>query len=322
MLRQRLAARPFALRNGRLMSSTAEIPTAAAGPLFPGFRRLDVDTGAARIRAIVGGSGPPLLLLHGYPQTHAIWHGVAARLMQRFTLVCADLRGYGDSSKPPTAPDHASYSKRAMAGDMVALMVALGHQRFFLAGHDRGGRVAHRLALDHPGRVLKLATLDIAPTREMYAGTTDAFARAYWHWFFLIQPAPFPERMIGADPDAYWLKKCGSGSAGLTPFTKEALAEYLRCFRDPATIHASCEDYRAAASIDIAHDDADGGRRLEAPLLALWGEHGAVHRCFDVLALWRRRAADVRGHPLPGGHYLAEELPDLVASEFLAFFGE
>ena len=290
--------------------------------LFPGFRLLDVATSGARIRVRTGGQGPALLLLHGYPQTHALWHKLADRLSRRFTLVCADLRGYGDSEKPPTDAEHAPYSKRAMARDMAEVMAALGHQRFFVGAHDRGARVGHRLALDHPGRVARLATLDIAPTREMYAGTGDAFARAYWHWFFLIQPAPFPERMIGADPEAYWRKKCGSGSAGLSPFSKEALADYLRCFADPATIHASCEDYRAAATIDIRHDDEDGGRKLEQPLLALWGEHGVIGRCFDPLALWRLRAADVRGHSLPGGHYLAEELPDAVAAEFLAFFGE
>ncbi|WP_244488646.1 alpha/beta hydrolase [Bosea sp. Leaf344] len=290
--------------------------------LFPGFRLLDVATSGARIRVRTGGQGPALLLLHGYPQTHALWHKLADRLSRRFTLVCADLRGYGDSEKPPTDAEHAPYSKRAMAQDMAEVMTALGHQRFFVGAHDRGARVGHRLALDHPGRVARLATLDIAPTREMYAGTGDAFARAYWHWFFLIQPAPFPERMIGADPEAYWRKKCGSGSAGLSPFSKEALADYLRCFADHATIHASCEDYRAAATIDIRHDDEDGGRKLEQPLLALWGEHGVIGRCFDPLALWRLRADDVRGHSLPGGHYLAEELPDAVAAEFLAFFGK
>lgn len=290
--------------------------------LFPGFRLLDVAASGARIRVRTGGDGPPLLLLHGYPQTHALWHKVAGLLKDRFTLVCADLRGYGDSDKPPTDARHVPYSKRAMALDMAQAMSALGHERFAVGAHDRGARVAHRLALDHPHRVTRLATLDIAPTREMYAGTTDAFARAYWHWFFLIQPAPFPERMIGADPQAYWLKKCGSGSAGLAPFAPEALAHYLRSFADPATIHASCEDYRAAAAIDIVHDDEDGGRKLTQPLLALWGEHGAVGRCFDVLALWRRRAEIVRGHALPGGHYLAEELPDLVAAEFAAFLGE
>ncbi|MCX7340804.1 MAG: alpha/beta hydrolase [Hyphomicrobiales bacterium] len=289
-------------------------------PLFPGFRLLDIEVPGSRVRLRAGGNGPPLLLLHGYPQTHVLWHKVAAILSARFTIIAADLRGYGDSAKPAGGADHAAYSKRAMAGDLVAAMAALGHDRFFVGSHDRGARVGHRMALDHPRALLRLATLDIAPTREMYAGTSDAFARAYWHWFFLIQPAPFPERMIGADPDAYWLKKCGSGSAGLTPFDPAALAEYLRCFRDPATIHASCEDYRAAATIDIAHDDDDAGRKLEQPLLALWGELGAVNACFDVLALWRERASNVRGHALAGGHYLAEELPDQVAAEFLAFF--
>jgi haloacetate dehalogenase len=290
--------------------------------LFPGFRLFDVAASGARIRVRTGGAGPPLLLLHGYPQTHALWHKVAGRLKDSFTLVCADLRGYGDSEKPPSDDQHLPYSKRAMAQDMADVMSALGHERFTVGAHDRGARVGHRLALDHAERVTRLATLDIAPTREIYAGTTDAFARAYWHWFFLIQPAPFPEKMIGADPKAYWLKKCGSGSAGLAPFAPEALEHYLRCFADPATIHGSCEDYRAAATIDIAHDDADAGRKLTQPLLALWGEHGVIGRCFDPLALWRLRAEDVRGHALPGGHYLAEEVPDLVAAEFAAFFGE
>ncbi len=288
--------------------------------LFPGFRLLDVDVPGSRVRLRTGGVGPPMLLLHGYPQTHALWHKVAARLKDRFTIVAADLRGYGDSAKPPGGEGHEAYSKRAMALDLVHAMGALGHEGWFVGAHDRGARVAHRMALDHPDRVLKLAALDIAPTREMYRGTTDAFARAYWHWFFLIQPAPFPERMIGADPDAYWMKKCGSGSAGLTPFAPEALAEYLRCFRDPATIHASCEDYRAAATIDIRHDDEDGGRKLACPLLALWGADGIIGKCFDPLALWRERADDVRGHALPGGHYLAEELPDEVSAAFASFF--
>ena len=296
----------------------AELP--ATDTLFEGFRMLDVATSGTTIRLRTGGSGPPLLLLHGYPQTHALWHKVAPRLARRFTVVAADLRGYGDSGKPETTEDHSPYSKRAMALDMAEVMTALGHDRFFVCGHDRGGRVAHRLALDHAERVTKIAVLDIAPTREMYRNTTEAFARAYWHWFFLITPAPFPERMIGADPDAYWLKKCGSGSAGLAPFAPAALDHYLRCFRDPATIHASCEDYRAAASIDIAHDDGDAGRKLSAPLLVLWGRNGVIEKCFDALALWRQRASDVRGHALPGGHYLAEELPDLVAHELEQFF--
>ena len=303
------------------MNAVRTLPDDDASALFPGFRLVDVDTGDTTIRARVGGSGPPLLLLHGYPQTHVLWHKVAARLAGHFTLVCADLRGYGDSGKPATTADHAPYSKRAMAADMVAVMAALGHERFAVAGHDRGGRVAHRLAADHPDRVTRLAVLDIAPTREIYRDTTDAFARGYWHWFFLIQPAPFPETLIGTDPAFWWRKKCGGGSAGMTPFHPVALAEYLRCFADPAVIHASCEDYRAAATIDIAHDDADGGRKLPMPVLALWGANGIVARCFDVLALWGERAADVRGGPLPGGHYLAEECPDDVAGALAGFFG-
>lgn len=297
--------------------SVTELPV--EDDLFPGFRLLDVATSGARIRVRTGGEGPPLLLLHGYPQTHIMWRRIAPQLAQRFTLICPDLRGYGDSEKPATSADHAPYAKRAMAQDMAEVMSVLGHERFFVGSHDRGARVGHRLALDHAGRVLKLATLDIAPTREMYANTSDAFARAYWHWFFLIQPAPMPERMIGADPEFYWTSRRASD---MRLFEPAALAEYLRCFADPATIHASCEDYRAAATIDIAHDDADGGRKIECPMLALWGDRGAVGKCFDVLALWRERAVDVRGKALPGGHYLAEEIPELVAAEFTAFFGE
>lgn len=288
--------------------------------MFDGFKRFDHDTGTATIHGVTGGSGPPLLLLHGYPQTHAMWHKVAPVLAKQFTIVATDLRGYGRSSKPQTAPDHAPYSKRAMAADMVSVMKSFGHQRFRIGAHDRGARVAHRLALDWPDRVERLAVLDIAPTREMYQATTEGFARAYWHWFFLIQPAPFPERMIAADPDAYWIKKCGSGSAGLSPFAEAALADYLSAFRDPATIHASCEDYRAGATIDITHDDADGGRKLACPLLALWGRTGAIEAHFDCLDLWRRRAENVSGEALSGGHYLAEECPDLVCQRFLQFF--
>ncbi|MET0606670.1 MAG: alpha/beta hydrolase [Beijerinckiaceae bacterium] len=290
-----------------------------AGDLFPGFAQMDIPTARATIRARVGGEGPPLLLLHGYPQTHVMWHRVAPRLARSFRVVCADLRGYGDSSKPPSSDDHAPYSKRAMAQDMAEVMTSLGAEKFHVGSHDRGARVAHRLALDHSVRVLRLATLDIAPTREMYRDAGDAFARAYWHWFFLIQPAPLPERMIGADPDAYWM---GRRPADLKHFAPEALAEYLRCFRDPAAIHASCEDYRAAATIDIRHDDQDNGRKVACPMLALWGEHGVIGKCFDPLRLWRERAGNVRGRSLPGGHYLAEQLPDLVAEEFERFFGE
>lgn len=290
--------------------------------LFPGFTKHRVATPDAEIFCRVGGSGPALLLLHGYPQTSAMWHRVAPALTKAFTVVCADLRGYGRSSKPASTPDHAPYSKRAMAADMAAAMTHFGFDRFFVGAHDRGARVAHRLAADFPARVRALATLDIAPTREMYRNTTEAFARAYWHWFFLIQKAPFPERMIEADPKAYWLKKCGSGSAGLTPFSAEALDEYLAAFADPATIHGSCEDYRAAATIDLDHDDADGDTKLPMPVHALWGERGIIGKCFDPLALWRQRATTVTGGPLPGGHYLAEECPDLVIAEFTRFFAK
>ncbi len=281
-------------------------------------RRIPVYQGEIFCR--VGGQGMPVLLLHGYPQTSAMWHRVAPRLAETCTVVCADLRGYGRSHKPVTDKDHAPYSKRAMAADVAQLMTALGHERFYVGAHDRGARVAHRLALDCPDRVLALATLDIAPTREMYRDGDGAFAQAYWHWYWLTQPAPFPETLIGNDPDFYWLKKCGSGSAGLTPFAWQALNEYLTCFRDPAVIHASCEDYRAALTIDIAHDNADGDKKLEMPVRALWGANGAIEKHFDCLALWRERAINVDGHALAGGHYLAEELPHEVAREFIAHF--
>ena len=280
--------------------------------LFPGFATHDVETSGARIHARVGGSGPPVLLLHGYPQTHAIWHRVAPRLAERFTVVLADLRGYGDSEKPASAADHAPYAKRAMARDQVEVMEALGFEAFHLVGHDRGGRVGHRLALDHPARVKTLTVLDIAPTRHMYEKGGFDFARAYYHWYFLVQPEPLPERLIGADPEFFLRDKLGRGRAGLAPFAPAALAEYLRCFRDPAAIHALCEDYRAAAGIDLEDDRADEAARVEAPLLALWGEHGVVHRCFDVLAAWRERARSVSGRPLACGHYIPEEAPDAL----------
>jgi haloacetate dehalogenase len=291
--------------------------------LFPGFRSQLVSTPGTDIHCVIGPprDAPALLLLHGYPQTHAIWHKFAPRLAERFNVVASDLRGYGDSGKPASTPDHAPYSKREMARDQVELMRALGHERFLLAGHDRGGRVAHRLALDHPARVARLAVLDIAPTLAMYEQTTEAFARAYWHWFFLILPAPRPEQMIGRALDSVLPGKMGSGSAGLGPFTSEAWAEYQRCFT-PGMVHASCEDYRAAASIDLEHDRADraAGRKIAAPLLVLWGANGVIEKCFNALDEWRRVAEDVRGRSLPAGHYLPEEVPDLVASELEKFF--
>jgi haloacetate dehalogenase len=290
--------------------------------MFEGFKRVQVDTGEVTINAVIGGQGQPLLLLHGYPQTHAIWHKVAPRLSQQFTVVAADLRGYGDSGKPEGAPDHSNYGKRVMARDQVELMRRLGFDQFLLAGHDRGARVAHRLALDHPDRVLKLALLDISPTKKMYEGTNREFAQAYYHWFFLIQPRPLPEKLIGGDPQFYLLKKIGSGSAGLAPCTPEALEEYLRCFT-PETIHGSCEDYRASASIDLEHDRADiqAGNKVTCPLLVLWGQRGVIERCFAPLEDWAEVATDVHARALPGGHYLAEELPGMVLAEFSAFFG-
>jgi haloacetate dehalogenase len=280
--------------------------------LFPGFRTFDADAGnGVTIHGVTGGSGPPVLLLHGYPQTHAIWHKVAGELAKRFTVVATDLTGYGDSSKPTSsAPDHSPYRKAHMARDQMAVMKALGHNRFHLVGHDRGGRVAHRMALNHPEAIQTLTTLDIAPTHYMYQNTSDAFARAYWHWFFMIKAAPVPETMIGANPSFFLRQHMSRGPAGIDLFDPLAFAEYERCFNDPAAIHAACEDYRASATVDMTEDAADFGRlRIKAPVLALWGAHGAVGRCFDVLASWQEWADDVTGQALPSGHYIPEEAP-------------
>jgi haloacetate dehalogenase len=294
----------------------------SAEDLYPGFATCDIEVQpGVRIRVRVGGRGAALLLLHGHPQTSAIWHRVAPVLAERYTLVLADLRGYGDSSKPPGDARHENYSKRVMALDMLHVMQSLGHARFGVLAHDRGARVAHRLAVDHAAAVTRLVLLDIAPTLTMYEQTGDAFARAYWHWFFLIQPAPLPERLIQADPAAYVRDVMGRRSAGLAPFDPRALAEYQRTLALPGTAHAICEDYRASASIDLEHDrrDRDLGVRLTVPLLALWGRDGVVHRCFKPLDEWRRVADDVRGGPLPCGHYIAEEAPAALLAEVLPF---
>ena len=292
--------------------------------MFDGFETRRVTTSAAEIHFRLGGNGPPLLLLHGYPQTHVMWHRVAPHLAERFTVVAADLRGYGDSAKPESDPAHATYSKRAMARDQVEVMSSLGFERFAVVGHDRGGRVTHRMALDHPERVERAAVLDICPTLAMYEATDMAFASGYYHWFFLIQPYDLPERLIAADPDFYLESK--TGGFGLGPrkavaetFDPEALAEYKRCFRDPAAIHASCEDYRAAATIDLEHDRADLGRKIACPLMALWGPQGLVGQLFDVLGLWRERADDVTGRSIDCGHYLAEEAPADTLAALQAF---
>ena len=266
------------------------------------------------------GAGPPLLLLHGYPQTGYMWHKIAPRLAEDFTVVIADLRGYGDSDKPTSSEDHAVYSKRAMAADMMAVMTALGHGKFFIAGHDRGGRVAHRLARDYPKAVTKLAVLDIAPTAMMYDTTDMHFATSYYHWFFLIQPAPFPETLIGSDPKFFLESKMQHWGKDRTAITNDAFDEYLRCFSNPDTIHASCEDYRASASIDLEHDAADVGLKLDIPLLVLWGATAMVGNKYDMLCAWREVATDVTGFAVPGGHYLPEESPDETYQALLDFF--
>jgi haloacetate dehalogenase len=291
-------------------------------PVLDSFTPFDVRRGAVRLHGRIGGRGAPLLLLHGHPQTHVIWHRLAPMLAERFTLVMMDLRGYGDSSRPASTPDHATYSKREMALDALAVMQHHGFERFGVLAHDRGARVAHRLAADHPDAVRRMMFLDIAPTLAMYRDTSETFARAYWHWFFLIQPPPLPEAVIESDPARYVRSVMGSRHAGLAPFAEEALAEYTRCAAIEGSAHAICEDYRASASIDLEHDrsDVDAGRMLRQPLHVLWGEHGAVGRCFDVLALWRERALDVSGQALPCGHYLPEEAPSHIARAGLDFF--
>jgi haloacetate dehalogenase len=293
--------------------------------MFEGFDRSDVVTHAGvRLAVWRGGDGPPLLLLHGHPQTHAMWHQVAPELSRRFTVVAPDLRGRGDSERVPADAGHAAYSKRTLAADALAVMRHCGFERFAVCAHDRGARIAHRLALDHPEAVDRLMLLDIAPTLAMYEGTTEAFARAYWHWFFLIQPAPLPERAIEADPAAWVREGMGSRIAGLGPFAPQAMAEYERCLAIPGSAAAACEDYRASATIDLEHDRADraAGRRVEAPLRVLWGAHGVVGCCFDVMALWRVAASNASGRALPCGHYIAEEAPEALLAEIHTFFGD
>jgi len=273
------------------------------------------------INAVQAGSGPALLLMHGHPQTHAIWHKVGPTLARHFSVVASDLRGYGDSGKPAGLPDHSNYSKRQMASDQIELMRKLGFTTFSVVGHDRGGRVGARMALDFPEAVEKLVTLDIAPTLAMYEQTNQDFARAYWHWFFLIRPAPFPETLIRANPDLYLKQTMGARKAGLAPFTQAAYAEYLRCLHDPATAHGMCEDYRASATIDLEHDHADrnAGHKIACPVLALWGAEGTIEKCFDPLEEWRRVAANVSGESLPCGHYIPEEAPELLLERILPF---
>jgi len=294
------------------------VHTGAQSPaLFPGFVTRKIKTSGATINSVTGGSGPPLLLIHGYPQTHAEWHKIAPRLAQTFTVVMTDLRGYGDSSKPEDGENHGNYSKRAMALDQVEVMRSLGFERFAVVGHDRGGRVTWRLAVEHPEVVTKAAVLDIVPLP--YSRVTRDFATQYFHWFFLIQPAPFPETLIGNSAEFYLRSRFLRQNTAASVFTAEAVAEYLRCFKDPATIHATCEDYRAGASIDLEHAAQDGARKVTCPLLVLWGERGTVGRLEPVMDLWREKAVNVSGKSLPAGHFLPEEVPEETLSALLEF---
>jgi haloacetate dehalogenase len=294
---------------------------------FDGFEWGHHEVGGTRLAARTGGrpGAPALLLLHGFPQTHAMWHRVARLLADRYFIVMPDLRGYGDSDKPPSAPDHAPYSKRVMAQDMADLMARLGRERFFLCGHDRGGRVSHRLAVDHPQRVARLCVIDIAPTLDMYAATSMAFAQDYYHWFHLIQPAPLPERMIGGNASFYLRAKLGGwGSNGVGHLEPQALQHYERSFR-AETIHAMCEDYRAGASIDLEHDRESRAaqRKIACDTLVLWGERGRVHKHFDPLALWGAQCQGrTSGQGLPAGHFIPEELPEQTAQLLADFFRE
>ena len=288
--------------------------------MFEGFARKRVDCGGATINCVVAGNGPPVLLLHGFPQNLAEWARVAPLLAEKFTVVCADLRGYGDSSKPKCATDRSNYSFRAMAADQVALMQALGFARFHVVGHDRGGRTGHRMALDRPDIVLSLSALDIVPTYAMYMDTNRFVAAAYWHWYFLPLPEPFPERLIGHDAD-YFYQAClaGLGATKLADFDPELLADYRRCWNDPAMIHGSCSDYRAAATIDLEHDQADIDKKVQCPTLAFWGSAGLMHKYFDIAAEWKKRCANVRAASLPGGHFFVDQFPAETAKILAEF---
>jgi haloacetate dehalogenase len=295
---------------------------------FEDFELRDVETSRGRVRARIGGSGPPLLLLHGYPQSHLMWHAAAPLLAERHTVVAADLPGYGDSFRPRPSDDHASHSKRALAADLVEAMAQLGHGAFAVAGHDRGGRVAYRMALDRPEVVTRLAVLDIVPTGEVWRRADRAFARGYWHWAFLALPAPLPERLIGGDPQAFFDLHVRAGMGmGAEPdrYPPEVLDAYRRLLDDPGTVAAMCEDYRAGASVDVEHDDADrdAGREIACPVVVLWAGRGGLPRFYgDVLDVWRPWAPDLRGEALDATHFLAEDRPEETAARLLAFLAE
>ena len=293
--------------------------------MFEGFTRSEIKTSGARIVTVRGGNGPPLLLMHGNPFTHASWHKIAPRLAQEFTVVATDLRGYGDSSKPPSQPDHANYSFRAMALDNVEVMKSLGFDRFMVAGHDRGARVTHRMCLDHPEKVIRASIHDIIPQHRLFNNMTQAWATGAYHWFFMIQAAPMPETLMSADPDFFITKKLSKTAQGLSFFGKEALAEYKRCFRNPETIHAICEDYRACASVDLAMDTEDFkvGKKITCPALILWGASGGVGRNHNPGPgdIWKAYATDIRGaRTVRSGHYLSEEAPEETYAELRGFF--
>jgi haloacetate dehalogenase len=287
---------------------------------FPGLAQRRIKTSGAEINLLTGGNGPPLLLLHGYPQTHLMWRKVAPRLAEEFTLVIPDLRGYGDSSKPPAGPNNENYSKRSLALDQVETMAALGFERFMVAGHDRGARVAHRLARDHTERIERLALLDIVPTLHRFETIDQKAATASWHWFFLIQPRGFPERLIGSEAEFFLRHQLSALLREPAKLEPEAFADYLRCFKNPETIRATCDEYRAGASIDLEHDRADRGRRLTMPLLMLWGQRSSQGSGYDVLGVWRAHAEDVRGHAIDSGHFIPEEAPDEAYRALRDFF--
>lgn len=328
--RRDLLKKAAALGIGAMASASAVFPRSGSAPkqesqqpsnaeFFPGFKKLTRKTSGATINFVTAGSGPGLLLLHGYPETHIEWRKVAPELAKKFTVVAADLRGYGDSSKPADGENHFGYSKRATAQDQVEVMSSLGLEKFAVVGHDRGGRVAHRMALDHPDRVTKVAVLDIVPTYKLFHNVTKEWATSSFHWFFLIQKAPFPETVIGNSAE-FWLRS-RFDRLPASALDKDAFNEYLRCFKDPAMIHATCEDYRAGASIDLEHDDADRTHKVNCPLLALWGARGDMERLYNVLDTWRERASDVSGKAVPSGHFIAEEIPDVLLSELKSFLG-
>jgi haloacetate dehalogenase len=290
--------------------------------MFEGFQRAKARVGEVEINYVTGGKGPPVLLLHGYPQNLSMWAKVAPILAKKFTVVCGDLRGYGDSSKPKANADSSNYAFRAMAADQVGLMKSLGFSQFHAVGHDRGGRTVHRMALDHPKTVLSLAVLDIVPTYAMFMDTNRHRAKAYWHWYFLAQPAPFPEHMIGKDPD-FFFETClvGWGATRVEDFDAQMLADYRRCWRNPEMIHGSCSDYRAGSTVDLEHDEADLSAKVSCPTLAFWGATGLMHKLFDIEAEWRKRCSNVRTASLPGGHFFIDLLPEdtaRVLGEFLS----